>query len=206
MIFPMPARDAVPVRREAPPMLRAYLCGDAQRDEVEDLIRRVYAARYGAQVRRFAPVLVGLLDGPHIVAAAGYRMATQALFLERYLDEPVEALLARHAQRPPAREGIVEVGHLAAIRPGAGRQLVQLLGRHLAQRRVQWVVSTLTQELRLLFSRMGLAEPVVLGCADPARLGAEAADWGSYYDHHPAVLAGHLPEALRQLAAGEEPA
>ena len=41
--------------------------------------------------------------------------------------------------------------------------------------------------------------PLALGVADPARLGADAADWGRYYDHHPMVLAGHLPQALRRL-------
>lgn len=206
MTVSMSTPNEARARRALSPVLCTHAPGDARREEVEDFIRRVYAARYGAHVRRFAPVLVSLHDGPHIVAAAGYRMGTQALFLERYFDEPVEALLARHGARPQARETIAEVGHLAATRAGEGRRLVLMLGRHLAQRRVQWVVSTLTQELRLLFSRMGMAEPLVLGTADPARLGAEAEDWGSYYDHRPTVLAGHLPQALRQLGVDGEPA
>ena len=49
-----------------------------------------------------------------------------------------------------------------------------------------------------VLSRMGVT-PLALGVADPARLGADAADWGRYYDHHPMVLAGHLPQALRRL-------
>jgi Thermostable hemolysin len=61
------------------------------------------------------------------------------------------------------------------------------------------VVSTLTEELRHLFVRIGVT-PLALGLADPARLGDDAADWGRYYEHRPVVLAGHLPLALRILA------
>lgn len=204
---------ALPSQHEAPaphddvcvpppplPRLRVHAEGDAQRAGVEAFIAGIYAQRYGARVRHFAPVLVSLHDGDGIVAAAGYRHATQApLFLERYLAAPIEALLAGLADGPPARSGIVEVGHLAASRAGEGRRLIHLLGPHLAAQGCQWVVSTLTEELQKLFVRMGVT-PLALGKADPAALGQDAVHWGSYYDHRPMVLAGHLPRALRRLA------
>ena len=142
---------------------------DAQRAEVEAFIGRVYARRFGAQVRAFAPTLVSLrdpLDGS-ILAAAGYRSARQMpLFLERYLDEPVESLLAAQAGAPlPSRDGIFEVGHLAADRSGEGRRLIFLLGPHLAAEGAQWVVSTLTEELRHLFVRLGIAPLALSGDA-----------------------------------------
>ena len=98
----------------------------------------------------------------------------------------------------PSRSRIVEVGHLAAARAGEGRRLILLLGPHLAARRFRWVVGTLTEEMRHLFRRMGV-DPVALGVADPAVLGAEAAHWGSYYDHLPLVMAGDLQAALAAL-------
>jgi hypothetical protein len=61
------------------------------------------------------------------------------------------------------------------------------------------VVSTLTEELRLLFMRLGVA-PLALGVADPQCLGDDLADWGSYYEHRPVVLAGSLDAALHALA------
>ncbi len=85
------------------------------------------------------------------------------------------------------------------MRAGEGRRLILLLGPHLAGQGFEWVVSTLTQELRNLFVRMGVA-PLALGVADPAVLGDEAAQWGSYYDHRPLVLAGRLDAALQMLA------
>lgn len=181
------------------PRLVVHDADDPYRAEVETFIRRIYAERYGAEVLHFAPTLVSLRDGNGFVAAAGYRAATWApLFLERYLGAPVESLLAAHADVRPRRDRIVEVGHLAA-RAGEGRRLIRLLGRHLAALRFEWVVSTLTEELRHLFVRIGVT-PLALGRADPAALGADARRWGSYYDHHPVVLAGHLQQALHQLA------
>lgn len=188
----------------AAPTLRfgVHAVGDPRRAEVEQMIRSVYRERYQARVPQFAPVLVSLSEGEglheRVVAAAGYRVASSPLFLERYLDRPVEQLIGVDGAYPE-RSRIVEVGHLAAIQSGQGRRLILQLAQHLAGLQVEWVVSTLTEELRQLFNRMGVT-PLALGAADPARLGTAAADWGSYYDHRPVVLAGHLPLAMRRLA------
>jgi len=177
----------------------AHREGDPSRREVEAFIQRIYAERYGAVLHSFAPVLVSLRDDHRIVAAAGYRAATWGpLFLERYLDAPVEALLAAQVHAPPARDGIVEVGHLASARAGEGRRLIRMLAPHLTSLGFLWVVSTLTKELWHLFLRIGVT-PLALGVADPAVLGADARHWGSYYDHCPVVLAGDLPRTVRQL-------
>ena len=77
------------------------------------------------------------------------------------------------------------------------------MGPHLASQGFEWVVSTLTAELRHLFLRIGVT-PLALGVADPVLLGEAARNWGRYYEHHPVVLAGHLPQALRQLARRAE--
>ena len=178
---------------------------DPGRAEVENFIRRIYAERYGAVLRGFAPRLVGLCDPiDGLVAAAGYRSASaEPLFLERYLRAPVEALLAAHAAQPPRRGAIAEVGHLAAARAGEGLRLIMQLAPHLAGQGFEWVVSTLTAELRHLFLRLGVT-PLALAAADPALLGEAAQDWGRYYEHDPVVQAGHLPQALQQLARRAE--
>ena len=185
----------------AVPRLRMHRAGAPGRREVEDFIAAVYRERYGAELRHFAPLLVGLHDEDgDCVAAAGYRAADGGpLFLERYLPAGVETLLPPGTDGPPPRRRIVEVGHLAAVRAGEGRRLILRLGPHLAAQGFAWVVSTLTSELRNLFVRMGVA-PLALGIADPAVLGAQAAQWGSDYDHRPLVLAGQLDAALQTLA------
>lgn len=193
---------APPAGRPAPHGARRLVLhgpDDAHRAEVESFIRGVFAQRFGAALTRFAPRLVSLRDETGIVAAAGYRPGTDGpLFLERYLEAPVEDALAAIDGSRPARAAIVEVGHLAAARAGEGRRLILQLGPHLAAQGFHWVVSTLTEELRQLFVRLGVV-PYALGRADAAALGAAARDWGSYYQHRPVVLAGQLPLALRQL-------
>ena len=199
-LSPMPETPSYPTapRPARTPALSRIDRGHPRRAAVEDFVRRVYGDCYGADVRHFAPVLVALHgeDG-EIVAAAGYRPAQSGpLFLERYLSAPVQTLLGTGPA--PARERIVEVGHLASTRAGEGRRLILLLGPHLAAQGYRWVVGTLTEELRHLFVRLGIA-PLKLGVADPAVLGGEAAQWGSYYDHRPVVLAGHIEAALQAL-------
>jgi hypothetical protein len=200
----MCSRDISPpggyeVHAPAPPRLCIHPPGDARRREVEAFIRRVYAERYGADVSGFAPTLVSLQDDDGIVAAAGYRSAAQdRLFLEGYFDQPIESLLKPHTERPLSRTDIVEIGHLASARAGEGRRLVQMISAHLVEQGFDWVVCTLTAELRHLFLRIGIT-PLALGAADPDALGQDVGRWGSYYDHHPVVLASPLQHVLHQM-------
>lgn len=175
--------------------LHIHEAGDPSRGEVERYIAQRYRQRYGATLRTWFPVLVSLQVEGCIVAAAGYRDGAEPLFLERYLDAPIERCL----RDAVPRERIVEAGQFAAIRPGAGRLLVPLMARHLHARGYAWAVSTLTLELHHLFTRIGLT-PDTLATADAQRLSAaERADWGSYYEHAPQVCASRLADIVRQL-------
>jgi hypothetical protein len=202
MLSQAPIRPVGPVGPlwSAPPVLREYGPGDPGRDAIEAFIARVFRERFGATVRGFAPNLVALCDDDgSLLAAAGHRSADGGpLFLERYLDAPIEQHLRGAAGAPVPRRRIAEVGHLAASRAGEGRRLIALMAPALAAQGFDWIVSTLTQELRQLFVRLGVA-PLALGVADPAMLGAQAGDWGSYYDHRPLVQAAQLPLALQAL-------
>lgn len=186
--------------------LEVYEKDSSRRPEVESFVREIYAARYGATVKEFAPILLALRNEEGlIVAAVGYRYASAApLFLERYLDAPVEQLLFGASPSLSHRSSIVEVAHLASLKPGEGRHIMRLLGQHLTQLGMQWVISTVTRELRHLFLRMGIA-PLALGRADASRLGVGANDWGSYYAHDPVVLAVALSQTTSlqpRLVAG----
>jgi hypothetical protein len=188
-------------RGDPPAALRRHGPDSIDRAEVEAFIHAVYRERYDADVSQFAPVLVSLVDDRgEIVAAAGYRPGDRGpLFLERYLSAPIETYLVAGPTVLPERSRLVEVGHLAATRAGAGRRLILLLGPHLARLGFHWVIGTLTQELRQLFLRLGVV-PLSLAEADPAVLGDDIARWGSYYDHRPVVLAGRIDLALQAFS------
>jgi hypothetical protein len=67
------------------------------------------------------------------------------------------------------------------------------------------VAFTGTPSLLNSFHRLGLA-PCPIAPADPACVGTELADWGSYYEHRPQVMAGEILAGRRRLvSAGAYP-
>jgi hypothetical protein len=191
------ARPAVLPRRAIPrlePIHRTH----PYRDSCEEFIAARFQRAYGARVAHFSPHLLGIRDAlARWRAASGYTPADgRKLFLEQYLDNPIEVELARCRGRPVARESIVEVGNLAAVSPGSARALIPLLARHLHRLGYEWVVFTATRELRNSFQRLGLS-PLGLAAADPARLADDGANWGSYYANDPIVMAGKISLGVR---------
>jgi hypothetical protein len=175
------------------------VAGSARREEAEAFIRKVFFRHYGAQVSTFAPNLMLLEQDRRIVAAAGWRSAAASpLFLERYLDLPVERAMAHLAERPVQRERIVEVGNLATQKNGSSIPVILALAEHLDRLGHEWVVFTATSELVGIFSKLGLPL-LALGPAEPTRLGAAAKQWGSYYDTRPVVVAGRIRLALDRI-------
>ncbi len=169
------------------------------RSRMETFIRQRFWDQYQARVTAFAPQLVWLEHEGQPVAAAGWRGAdSEALFLEAYLDRPIEQALARLTRRSVQRQRIVEVGHLVARKPGGSVHVICTLARHLDRLGYEWVVFTATRELLGIFTRLGLPL-LALAAADPARLGEAAQAWGRYYDTRPVVVAGRIRQALERL-------
>lgn len=176
----------------------AVAADSPRRDEAEGFIRAVFRRHYDAHVPCFAPNLLLIEEQDRVIAAAGWRGGNQKpLFLERYLDEPVEQLLERLSGQRLVRERLVEVGHLASEKPGGSLHVILALAQHLARSGYEWVVFTATSELVRIFTRLGLPL-LALAAADPARLGDEARDWGRYYDTQPVVVAGRIRLALER--------
>lgn len=190
---------AVPASR--PTSTASIIPADSlRRGEAESFIQGVFSAHYGARVAAFTPDVMLLERNGKPCAAAGWRGAAGApLFLERYLDQPAEALISGLAGHDVARDKVVEVGHLAARQPGAGVGMILALAAHLDGLGYEWVMFTATRELIGIFARMGLP-PLALAVADPARLGEAARDWGRYYDTRPIVVAGRIRLALEKMA------
>lgn len=182
----------------APPRLVPMHHTHPQRRAFEQFIAGRFSRAYGARLAHFLPHLLGVTDGlGRWQAAAGYAAAgAQPLFLEQYLDRPVEQALAAALGRPIARASIVEVGNLAAIGAGMARALIPQLARHLHRMGYRWVAFTATRALRNSFHRLGL-EPLPIAVADRRRLADCGASWGSYYDQDPVVMAGRISLGLR---------
>jgi hypothetical protein len=163
----------------------------ADRAEVERFIGDIFRQAYGAEIKRFKPCLMSLRDqGNRLVAACGFRSAAlEPLFLETYLGQPIETILSEHVGFPVRRNDIVGVGNFSVAEPGMARYLITAINDHLHDTHNQWAVFTAVPVLRNAFIKMNL-NPVILGDADKSRLPAEEqAEWGSYYEQKPQVMA-----------------
>jgi hypothetical protein len=174
--------------------------GEEGRDSLERFVAAAFERAHGARVQAFMPALLGLEDWSGTLRCAlGLRGAgAEPLFLEQYLDRPIEEVIASRAGSPGAvaRGSIVEVGNLAGRGCRAAVYLVAQLPRFLVQRGYSWVTFTATERVRDLLSAFD-APLLDLGPADPARLGGGAGDWGAYYRTQPRVMAGWLPHGLK---------
>lgn len=174
---------------------------DPGRDMLEQFIHARFQCAHHADVQHYLPELLGLHDShQRLIAAAGIRLASSGpLFLERYLDEPLEAAVSRLTASTVQRSDLVEVGNLAALSAGSARIMIIAVTWLLAVRGLQWVAFTGAATLVNSFHRLGLA-PTVLAQADPGRLQGDAASWGRYYAQHPQVFVGRIGHGYASLA------
>jgi hypothetical protein len=181
--------------------LIVHSCRSSERRRLEEFVKQEFANHFGARVRHFMPLLLALHDtAGGVRAVVGCRSAAeQPLFLETYTRIPVEAVLETLGVEV-AREEIVEIGGLACRDARGAVDIVGALIPYLLDLGFSWVVFTGADTVKSVFRRMRLA-PMVLCRADPALLGPERDDWGTYYDHHPEVMAGRLRDGCAALSA-----
>jgi hypothetical protein len=179
----------------------------AARTEAETFIGRRFSQAFGCSLAAFMPRLFTLRGAEgRIEGALGIRAANDPLFLEQYLDTPVEEELHRCTGQRCERRRIVEVGHLSGSYPGAARTMIGQLAALLHGEGFQWVVFTGTASLRNAFGRMGLA-PIEIASARSERLAQhERSTWGSYYQQSPRVFVGDIGAGHQALVrAGMAP-
>ncbi len=200
----LPGRPGATARHttDSPAFELVEHCG-ADRAVVEAFIRARFASSYGCRIESFMPRLFSVRNrAGEICGAFGLRAAHEPLFLEHYLDLPIEDAIASRLGASVDRQRIVEVGHFSGAFPGAVRAMIALLTERLHREACAWVAFTGTTELRNAFGRLGL-RPLDLQAATLERLPAAARTaWGSYYDHAPRVLVGNVNEGYRAMHAG----
>lgn len=179
------------------PTLRLASTECPDRAALEQRIADTFACQYGARIEHFLPLLLSLdLDG-RPGSIAGFRFAARsALFLEQYLDVPVEQAIARRFREPIDRGQVVEIGNLVALLPGAGSILFAVLPRLLDAAGVRWVACTATPRVRTMLRKLGFPSQTICD-ADPAALGDGGESWGSYYESRPTVIAGDVRAAAK---------
>lgn len=163
------------------------------RRRAERFVEGVYARSYGGCIPAHYPTLMGVQDDDgEIHAVVGFRLAEQGpLFLEHYLDAPIERVLADCLEAGAERSRIAEIGNLGSRSPAATLFLFRALTGRLRFLGREVAVATATRELRSILGKVGVAA-IELTAADPGRLPDRGATWGSYYSTDPRVMAGSI--------------
>jgi hypothetical protein len=164
------------------------------------MIRQCYRKAFGAALD---PVFDSYLQrglSPERGAALGYSCAgTEQLFLERYVDVPIEVLASAALGRMVPRERIVEIGNFAA---GNALAMIGLWGaaaNDLAGTS-EIACATLTAPLRAMFARIGVPFHIVAP-ARAERLGGDGSAWGNYYQLDPWICIGEIGAGQQALTA-----
>ena len=176
------------------------------RAELEAFVGAAFRRGHDATVASFMPTLLSF-RGPagDLRGVIGLRAAApQALYLEQYLEQPVEAAISAATGQPVQRTQVVEVGNLAGANCRAAMRMVAQLPGYLLSRDYCWIVFTATRTVRGILESLG-APLVELARADGARVAAGPDRWGRYYEQDPRVLAGFLP-ASRRIPGFNRPA
>lgn len=167
----------------------------AGREALEAFIQDGFQKKHGAEVRSFMPVLIGLRDeAGHVVGAAGYRPASrEQLYLEQYLGQPIEQVVAtRNPHAPVARADVAEIGNFACRDCATAMAMVEVLAEFLLDQQHRWTVFTATRTVRGIMRHLGIGLSE-LGRADKSRVVVSADQWGSYYTTDPRVMLGFVP-------------
>ncbi|WP_444920207.1 thermostable hemolysin [Microbulbifer sp. CnH-101-G] len=175
--------------------------GQAGHSRVQGFIAQKFADTYGAQVNQFAPLLLSAWQESAFSSALGLRRADSGpLFLEQYLDQPVEQEIAAFSGSPVRRTEIVEIGNLISTSRGGSQMLFLMLFELFAAAGVHWAIYTATAEVRGLLQKL-VGRQTVLCEADGRRLGDNLNEWGRYYESAPAVTAIDMVAEHRALLA-----
>ena len=173
---------------------------DSERAALEEYIYQRFLQVHDAHVTHFLPLIVGLRCHAAYSAAVGLAPAVQGthpqpLFAERYLTQPIEAVIASRLGCTIERHRIVEIGNLVSSWKGSSLLLFIFLSEVIERLGYHWVLFTATREVEALLTRLRYA-PVVLTDADPGKLHDAGESWGRYYQRQPRVMFGDVRSAV----------
>lgn len=170
--------------------------GQPERAELEGFVGDAFVRKHDARVTSFMPTLLSFRDMAGVLrGVVGLRGAgSDVLYLEQYLDRPIEAEIAAATGRSVSRRQVVEIGNLAGSSCRTAVRMVALLPAYLIAQDYQWIVFTATSAVREIL--LGFGAPLLeLARADGTRVAQGSDQWGRYYEADPRVFAGYLPDS-----------
>ncbi|WP_105170082.1 thermostable hemolysin [Pseudoalteromonas sp. T1lg23B] len=168
--------------------------GQTGRSDLEQCVKAGFASAYQANLHDFYPLL-SRLTTPHGYCVLGLRRAENSeLFVEQYVQQPIEAFLP-HCQ---SRDQIAELGNLFSTHRSATLGHFIVVTMALLASEIRFLAFTGTMQVRKL---MALCQVPIceLSAAQPECV-ASAKDYGSYYEADPKVCVVDLLNARQVIA------
>ncbi|MFJ7208368.1 thermostable hemolysin [Streptomyces sp. NPDC098789] len=158
-----------------------------------EMARAVFARQYQATINPDPDGFLAFFEEDEngqeqVLACAGLSFPEdEPILLERYLDAPIEEVIASEVGDPVGRRQVLQIGNIASVRASAGGEIIKAIPLVMACLGRPYAVMTMTGRLAELMQRLGcIFHP--LADASPDRLEPEElASWGSYYDTRPMV-------------------
>jgi hypothetical protein len=166
----------------------------AARSDLEARIRSGFGMHFDACIEGFMPRFAHYRHASGATGVIGIRRASdEPLFLESYLNEPVESVIAEASGTVPGRDRVAEVGQFVVD----DRDIVTCFFRDLVPFLVEndfdWVCFTGTDRIRALLARIGL-HGLPVARAEETRVSQSPDRWGRYYEFDPIVVLGKLSD------------
>jgi hypothetical protein len=170
------------------------------RQDVEQYVSTRYKDAFNANIIEFMPTFMAIYDDRQVLlSVCGFRVASQEpLYLEQYLSQPADTLMAESLDRNIDRSKLIEFGQLASFSHGMSPLHFLLMTQKLVDSGFEWCIFTATDPLYVMMCRLGL-QLHVLSDANPNVISNAESTWGTYYHHQPRVSAVNLPLGLLQL-------
>lgn len=171
--------------------LTLAVAGDALYDRACLLSSEQYRRHFDCDLQHFYPQYLCLERNGRLLGVCGYRNALGPLYLEQYLDAPVETLLTERCESVIERQSIVEVGGFALSKRALALYFMASLAPAFQQLGFTHAVCTATLPVRRCLRSLAIPSKH-LGKALAERIVESDTDWGNYYVQRPAVIGGAI--------------
>ena len=163
------------------------------RTDVESFIINGFQKSYNASVSVNMPWVLAIKDG-QFKAALGIRSAVNPLFIEQYLDTPIENVISNVASNV-SRDEIAEIGNLYSNAKRFTLPLFLVTAVSLFCNNYRYMVFSGTEHVLKLIQKIGVDTRFIVD-ADQNKLNPSTDDWGSYYHTNPKVVSISLASVM----------
>lgn len=175
---------------------------DNNRIDVENFIKKGFSKTYNADITITMPWLLTVKDAKY-KAALGIRSATSTLFIEQYIDEPIEKAIAKSLSQTNknaviSRREIAEIGHLYSNGKRFTLPLLLVTAVSLFCNDYKHMVFSGTEHVLNLIEKMGVNCSFIAE-AKEEKLNISLDNWGTYYSTQPQVVCISLIDVMKLI-------